>query len=337
MNNATKLILFALLSYLPTTYAQYTDQINTNRPGESMSGFAVGETIIQVETGVYGIMEEHTILNTETRGIGGDLALRYGVFMEELEIIANMRYQFDQQEDVIYTTNRNDFKQLTIGAKYLIYDPGKNYNPEPNLYSWKANRKFKFRDLLPAIAVYGGANLISGGNNPYTFPEDEISAKVMLITHNNYRKWVWVNNIIYDKFPTEYPSLGIISTLTRGFSEKWSGFVEFQGYDSDFYSDGIARLGAAHLLNDVMQIDASISGNFKDTPSILYGGIGFSWRFDANYTDILLPGKGDKEDEYNEDLQKQAEKKKKEKEARKNKRKNKKARLDEIDIKPDGN
>jgi hypothetical protein len=35
-----------------------------------------------------------------------------------------------------------------------------------------------------------------------------------------------------------------------------------------------------------MQIDASISTNFKDTPTVLYGGIGFSWRYDGNYKEV---------------------------------------------------
>ena len=308
MTGIKKIFPFAFLFVSAVAQAQYTDQINTNRPGESMSAFAVGKTIAQVETGIFGIMEEHEVLNYETRGVGLDLTLRYGAFLEELEFIADMQYQFDQFEDALYTHNRNDFRQFTIGAKYLVYDPDKYYTPEPNLKSWKAHRKFKFRTLIPAIAVYAGANIV-GKDNPYTFPDDGISPKVMLITHHHFGVWVWVNNIMYDKITTDYPSLGWISTLTRGFNERWSGFLEFQAYKSDFYADGIARIGAAHLLNDTMQVDASISSNFKGTPSILYGGVGFSWRFDANYNDILLPGAADGEVEKSE-LDKKMEKKK---------------------------
>lgn len=308
MTGIKKIFPFALLFVSYFAQAQYTDQINTNRPGESMSAFAVGETVAQVETGIYGIMEEHNILNYEAKGVGLDLTLRYGAFLEELEFIADMQYQFDQFEDALYTDNRNNFRQFTIGAKYLVYDPDKYYTPEPNLKSWKANRKFKFRTLVPAIAFYAGANFM-GKDNPYTFPDDGISPKVMLITHHHFGVWVWVNNIMYDKITTDYPSIGWISTLTRGFNESWSGFLEFQAYKSDFYADGIARIGAAHLLNDTMQVDASISSNFKNTPSILYGGVGFSWRFDANYNDVLLPGAADGEVEKSE-LDKKMEKKK---------------------------
>lgn len=286
--NRIKLLLFALPLFTSAiSYSQYTDQINSNRPGESMSAFAVGKTIIQVETGIYGITEKHDILNYDANGIGFDMALRYGAFVEELEFIAEFQYQFDQYSTPIENYNRNDFRQITFGVKYLIYNPDKFYEQKVNIYSWKANQKFRWRSLIPSVAVYGGANLI-GKNNPYTFPEDKISPKLMAITQNYFGKWVWVNNIIADKLTTEYPSYGFITTLTRGFNERWSAFGEFQGYKSDFYSDAIFRVGAAHLLGSNLQIDASISTNFKETPSILYGGIGFSWRFDMNYKNILI-------------------------------------------------
>lgn len=310
----SKFFPLALLFSTGIASAQYTDQINSNRPGESMGGFSVGKTVMQVETGVYGIKEKHDILNTETKGLGLDLQLRYGAFLEQLEFIADMQYQFDQFEDAIYTTNRNDFRQFTIGAKYLIYDPMKNYNPEVNIYSWKENHKFKWHSLIPAISVYAGVNL-TGKNNPYTFPDDGFSPKIMAITQNRFGNVIWVNNIIADKITTDYPSYGIISTLTRAFAAKWSGFVELQGYKSDYYADVIGRVGAAYLLNDNMQLDASISKNFKNTPSILYGGVGFSWRFDADYRDILLPGKADAEkDQSDMDKKMKKQKEKQEKE-----------------------
>jgi hypothetical protein len=285
-----------------------------------MSGFAVGKTVFQVETGIYGIWEDHDILNYDAKGVGLDLQLRYGAFLEELEFVADMQYQFDQYNNAIDSYSRNDFRQITLGAKYLIYDPDKNYKPVIDVISWKKTHKFKWRNLIPAIAAYGGVNIM-GKNNPYSFPDDGISPKIMAITHNHWGRWVWVNNIIADKITTDYPSYGLISTLTHGFNDKWSAFVEYQGYDSDYYSDIIFRVGAAHLLNDTMQLDASISKNVKDTPFLLYGGIGFSWRFDADYKDVLLPGESDAD--------KSKSKKEKEEEKKKDKKDDKK-RLDEF-------
>jgi hypothetical protein len=50
----------------------------------------------------------------------------------------------------------------------------------------------------------------------------------------------------------------------------------------------VLRGGAAYLIQENIQIDANFGVNFKNTPTIVMGGIGISWRFDENYSDILL-------------------------------------------------
>ena len=268
--------------------AQYTDVINSNRPGESMSGFSVGKTVIQVETGAFAIQEKHRLLDTESTGVGMDLSLRWGLFLEQLEFNLELQYQYDSYQTTLATTNRSALRQTNIGAKYLIYDPYKNYEEKVNIYSWKANHRFKWRQFIPAVGVYAGANL--NFNNPYTFDTDPtISPKLMLITQNQFSGgFVVVSNIIADKVTTDYPSYGYILTITKGINEKWSAFIENQGFKSDYYSDAIIRTGAAYLIRENMQLDASIGFNLKDTPSLLTGGIGFSWRFDKNYDPILI-------------------------------------------------
>ena len=271
-------------------YGQYTDQINSNRPGETMSAFAVGKSVIQIETGVYGIKQNHSLLNYDANGFGIDATLRWGLFTEKLELIADIQYQNEKYTTLFNSSNRADFKQTVLGAKYLIYDPFKNSQKKVNLYSWKANHGFRWRQLVPAVSVFAGANFTMA-DNPYSFSaESSISPKIMLITQNHLGdgRWVFVTNILTDYITTDFPSYGYVLTLTRGFNDKWSGFVENQGFKSDFYSDAIVRGGAAYLLNKNMQIDASISTSLKDTPSALYGGIGFSWRYDGNYKEVRI-------------------------------------------------
>lgn len=286
-----KILLIVAISMIPSIhYGQHTDQINSNRPGETMSAYAVGKSVIQIETGVYGIKQNHSLLNYDANGFGIDATLRWGLFMEKLELIADIQYQNEKYTTLFNSSNQADFKQTVLGAKYLIYDPFKNYEKKVNLYSWKANRTFNWHQLIPAVSVFAGANFTMA-DNPYSFsPESSISPKIMLITQNHLGdgKWVFVTNIIADYVTTDYPSYGYVLTLTRGFNDKWSGFVENQGFKSDFYSDAIVRGGAAYLLNKDMQIDASISTSLKDTPSVLYGGIGFSWRYDANYQEVRI-------------------------------------------------
>jgi hypothetical protein len=282
-------VIFLTISCL--TYGQHTDQINSNRPGETMSAYSVGKSVIQIETGIYGIKEKHNLLNYDANGFGLDATLRWGLFMEKLELIADIQYQNQQLTTLFSNTNKSDLKQTVLGAKYLIYDPFKNYEKKTNLYSWKANQAFDWHQLIPAVSVFAGANVIAPkNNNPYYTPESSISPKIMLITQNHLGdgRWVFITNIIADYITTDYPSYGYVLTLTRGFNDKWSGFLENQGFKSDLYSDAIVRGGAAYLLNKDMQVDASISTNFKDTPSMLYGGIGFSWRYDANYKEVRI-------------------------------------------------
>jgi len=311
MNRIAVLLPILTFFLINNINAQYTDVINSNRPGKSMSAFSVGKTVIQAELGVYGINEKHEFLEYQAKGIGTDLNLRYGAFLEQLELNIDLQYQNDKYEGYYENYDRKAFKQSIIGAKYLIYDPNKNYEEKIDVYSWKNNHKFKFRSLIPAVGIYAGMNL-NLTNNEFSFESDpKFSPKAMLITQNQLGKSVFVTNIIADKIGTEFPSYGYILTLTRGFSPEWIGFIETQGYISDYYADNVLRGGAAYLIQENLQIDLNIGVNFKNTPSILVGGFGISWRFDENYTEILLraPQEKSKKDKKGKDKSKDKGKK----------------------------
>jgi hypothetical protein len=288
-NNPSILLSFLLIPLW--SFAQYTDQINSNRPGETMSAFAVGKSVIQLETGAYGISQKHHLLNYVTNGYGIDATIRYGMFKEKLEFLADVQYQSQLYEARLITIDQKALKQTVLGAKYLLYDPFKNQEKKVNVYSWKVDKSFKWKQLIPAVSVFAGANITSA-NNPYHFSTKAgISPKVILITQNHFGdgSWVLVTNTIADYIGTEFPSYGYAVTLTKGLNKNWSGFIENQGYKSDFYSDLIVRSGAAYLVTEDLQLDVSASASLKNTPSIFYGGIGFSYRFDGNYQEIRTP------------------------------------------------
>ncbi len=287
-----KSLLYFLFFLIPAVhYAQYTDQINSNRPGESMSAFSVGKSVIQIESGAYGISQKHHLLNYVTNGYGVDLTLRYGILKEKLEFLVDMQYQDQLYESSFTEKKQKALKQTSFGAKYLIFDPFVNQEKKVNVYSWKVDKSFKWKQLIPAVSVFAGANF-TAANNPYHFsPNSSISPKVIVITQNHFGdgSWVFVSNTIAEYIGTEFPSYGYVITLTKGINEKWSGFIENQGYKSDFYSDAIVRAGAAFLVSEDFQIDASASASLKNTPAIFYGGLGFSWRYDGNYKEIKTP------------------------------------------------
>jgi hypothetical protein len=288
-----QLVFVSILGFFSQlSVAQFTDEINSNRPGKSMMAFAVGKKIIQTETGINYNYENHDLLDYQATGFVGELAIRYGAFKEELEFIAEIQYQNDLYKTSFLEEKRSGFKQLTLGAKYLIYDPFKNFDEKVNIYSWKANHSFKWRNLLPALSIYAGANF-NVGETPFNYApegieEPSFSPKVTAIAQNHFgNRWVLVTNLSYDKIGTDFASINYILTLTRGFNEKWSGFVENQGYMGDYYSDGILRAGAAFLFDPNMQLDASIGKNIKDTPNLFTVGIGFSWRFADQYEEVI--------------------------------------------------
>ena len=310
------ILIFGITSQI--SFGQFTDEINSNRPGRSMMAFSVGKSVFQTETGLHYVNEDHNTLDYKASGFMAEFDIRWGLFFEQLELIAEFQYQNDNYTSELLDKNRSALKKTLLGAKYLVYDPFKNYEEKPNLYSWKANHRFKWRQFIPAIAVYGGANL-NFSDNPFNFApvdieEPKVSPKAMIIAQNHFGShWVLVTNVAYNKIGSDFASIDYIVTLTRGFNKQWSGFIENQGYMGDYYSDGLFRMGAAYLFNKDMQIDASVGKNIKNTPSLFTGGIGFSWRFTKNIKEVKIakPGTETKTDKKM--------KKKGEKEAKKRK------------------
>ncbi|WP_310991782.1 transporter [Aequorivita marina] len=297
MHNKLPTLLGICLICFSSVSAQYTEMINTNRPGGSQGAFSVGTNVLQFESGVSYGKEEHELLETETNGLAIDYAIRYGFWKERLEVSLTGEFQSNSITDNRSTnpyeyTNAN-FKSNTVGAKYLVYDPYRKRELEgPNLYSWKANNTMQWRDLIPAIAVYAGANF-DFKDNPFT-PEAEssISPKFVLSTQNNFRGgWVFVTNIIVDRITTDFPTYGYILTLTHATNRYFSIFVENQGLKSDFYSDQLLRGGVAALISPNLQVDLSLTYSFKDTPSKLYGRAGVAYRFDMHNRDEFLEDK----------------------------------------------
>lgn len=291
-----KFLSFAVLLTFQLSNAQYTDIVNSNRPSESMSAFAVGITVIQLEGGLGYINEKDNTFAVDTldykaNGVMGDLNVRYGFFKEQLEVLLELSYQKDSQVFSNRERGRSGLKSSTIGLKYLVYDPFKFYEENVNLYSWKANHKFKMSQLIPIVAVYGGMNL-NFSNNKFLIGAEElaiVSPKLMLITQNIFgEQIVFITNTFLDKMVTEGQQLGYLLTATKGFNERWSAFAEYKGLSNKFYKDNFISAGGAYLLNGNLQIDASISKSLKDSPSIMYGGIGVTWRSDTNYKDHLI-------------------------------------------------
>ncbi len=324
--------VLTLLFFLPFAgISQYTDVINSNRPGVSVSAYAVGRNVVQAEMGLFYEQKDHTLLNTESNIWGTDISLRYGLLFEKLEL--NYEGTF-QAQNLTYLnfdleTNRRDFSRNRLGLKFLVYDPFKN--PEankPNLYSWRANHKFQFKNLLPAVSIYGGANFVLG-DNPFYVGEPTISYRGMIATQSRLTpRFVLITNTAFDRITTDDPELSYTISLSHAFrNPKWSVFVEHQGINSDRYSDLLIRGGIAHLLKENIQFDFNMGASLKNTPTRIFFGIGGSYRMDF-HKDKLKPIEDQEADQNGGAIDKRAMKKKK-------KEKNKKGSgAEDIDLGP---
>ena len=294
---APKHILSFILSAIPfLAISQYTDVINSNRPGQSVSAYAIGKNVLQTEFGFSFDRQKHSLLSTESTFIGADVSLRYGLLLETLEINWEATFLNENRNFITLGNNKkfSDFYINRIGLKYLVYDPFKN--PEknkPNLYSWRANHSFKLKDLIPAISVYAGTNLVLG-NNRFYIGEPTISPRIMVATQNRLTaRIVLITNIAYDRIGTDFPEMSYVISLSYGLKNpKWSIFIENQGIKSDRYRNFLVRSGAAYLFNKNFQIDTHFGVNFKNTPFkntpfSIFGMLGTSYRFDM-HTDIPI-------------------------------------------------
>lgn len=312
--------------------SQYTDVINSNRPGLSVSAYAVGKNVVQAELGFFYEQRDHAILNTQSDIWGSDISLRYGLLFEKLEL--NFEGTF-QDQDITYSNfdllaKRRDFSRSRLGLKYLVYDPFKN--PEankPNLYSWRANNKFQLKNLLPAISFYGGANFTLG-DNPFYVGEPTLSYRAMIATQSRLTpRFVLITNTAYDRIGTDFPELSYLISISHAFrNPKWSVFVEHQGIQSDRYSDVLLRGGIAHLLKENLQLDINMGASFKNTPSRIFIGIGGSYRMDF-HKDSLIPIEDQAADQNGGAIDKNAMKKEK-----RNRKRNKGTGAEDIDLGP---
>jgi Putative MetA-pathway of phenol degradation len=190
-----------------------------------------------------------------------------------------------QKDTYVFTSpvERSSMRKVVAGLKYLVYDPYKK-EKKPNMYSWKANNSFQWNSLIPAVSLYAGMN-INFFDNAFLIKQDPLfDPKVVLITQNQFSNaQVFTTNFYMDKIMNDDKTYGYVLTYTKGFGDKWSIFLENKGFKSNAYSDLIGTCGIAYLVNSDLQVDINISKSWKDTPSLLYGGAGVSWRFDGNF------------------------------------------------------
>lgn len=273
--------------------AQYTDVINSNFPGKSMGAYAVGRKVVQLESEFFYEKNQHDRLKNQQSNYGINYLVRYGIWREQLEIVLDgtlMQSQRQQNVPPFLQENAFGFVRNTLGAKYLIYDT--SFLDKPNLYSWKANAKFSWRKMIPAISLYVGANFFQKNRFLYEVMNQDfptVSPKALLSLQSHPMPGVvLVGNLVADNFVSKNAAQWrYVLTLTHNlYSQRWSIFIENEGITSSYYKDSLLRMGATYLFSKELQINASGALSWKTTPTRYMAGLGISYRIYNRHKDI---------------------------------------------------
>jgi len=282
-------MLFLSMMWLQHSFAQYTQVINSKRPGFSESPFAVGTRVYQVEAGMFYQNSNEKNISALKNSLGTDLFLRTGLLSEKLECNLNFKYQKDDylsQLDPEKTAQLNGFSQFTFGVKYLIYKPIYK-DPLKEIRSWKEKMKFDKKRLIPSVGIYAGlnTNLLS-----QDYKLAAMSPKVALLLQNDFDDYtIWVNNIIVDYFNIkEMRTYSYISTLSYAMTDRFSIFAEHQGVFLPLKKEFKLGGGTAYLLNQDLQLGLNMHWDMKTDHLNLYGGLGVSWRLDKHKEKIII-------------------------------------------------
>lgn len=282
--------------------AQYTELINSKRPGFSDSPFSVGTNVYQVEAGLfYKDIGNYLFKDPElqianrysSQTFGTDVSIRVGKFLDKLELDLDMAFVYesrDYSQPEVINISKLGLSKLTIGAKYLVYMPTYE-DKSKEIRSWKKRNSFDKKRLIPAVGIYAGLNtnfLTELYKNP-----DGISPRFAVFTQNNLSgKLIVLTNLIADNMFTAYTEYSFIATTTYSLSAKVSVFGEGQVFQrKDVPNDYQFGIGGAYLLNKDMQVDGSarfINDERGDHTFLV--GMGFSWRLDKHEDQFKLIG-----------------------------------------------
>tara|TARA_B100000787_G_scaffold159892_2_gene138468 strand:- start:47943 stop:49469 length:1527 start_codon:yes stop_codon:yes gene_type:complete len=265
-----------------TILAQYTNIINSNRPGFSESPYSVGTGVYQLETKIFYRKTNIYPTFSRPKSEGIDFLFRTSFFLEKLEINLNFAVQKEQVSfQNIFNSNyyKTGFSKLTVGAKYLVYEQ-KYADKSKEIRSWVARNKFDWKRLIPSVAAYVGLNT---GIPDDIYKASSFSPKAGVLLQNDItNNFNIITNIYYDRIGTELPEFSYIITATFSFNKRWSTFIENQTMLDKFEYQSNIGSGIAFLYNRNIQVNSSLRLLANAKYSGFYASIGASYRFDRH-------------------------------------------------------
>lgn len=243
-----------LISSSFSAYSQFNETIRTDRPGQSIVPFAVGQGVFQVQSGVdyFGSSNNPTLKNT---GFLSNTVIRYGL-TEPFEINAQIEYKGENLKDGGVQTSLTGWSALDIGMRYNIYS-GEGYKPSVG---------FNIRLRIPRV----------GGD----YSIDQLAPRAILVTSQSLSdkfslttNWggAWSG---FDGIPKGLYTANIAYSATPKMSIFIENYGNIRRSDFNTYFD----TGLGYLITSDLQLD--LSGGYAKNEGVneffISGGI--SWR-----------------------------------------------------------
>lgn len=279
-----KLTLFFLLFLIgfSSIYSQYTEVINSNKPGFSESPYSVGTGVYQFESNLF--LRNTSIEPTFSipQSMGFDLLFRTSFLLERLELNVQMSYQKDKVAfKNIFTSEyaTTGFRDFTIGAKYLVFQ--QEYDDKSKeVRSWKKRMAFDTKRLIPSVAIYAGLNTDFVND---IYKTGSMSPKAGILLQNNLSNdFNVITNFYYDKIGTDFSEFSYIVTGTYTFSDRWSAFFENQTLFQKHQNNTNLGTGLAYLFTKDLQINTSARLLSEGQAQGFYGSVGVSYRINRH-------------------------------------------------------
>lgn len=287
-NLKSKLFVLIFIMSCFSLTAQYTEVINSNKPGLSESPYSVGSGIYQFESNFFYKNTSHLVNFSIPNSYGFDLIFRTSFLFEKLEVNTHLTYQKDEVNFRNAPANNytaNGLSRFTVGAKYLLYQP-EYKDKSQEVRSWKRRMAFDKKRLIPSVAIYAGLNTNLVGD---IYKTGTMSPKAgILLQHNLSNQFNIITNIFYDQIGTDFENYSFIITSTYNYNIRWSSFLENQTLFFNNQTNFNFGAGFAYLFSENLQINAS--GRFINEASLggYFLGLGLSYRIDKHKDSFKL-------------------------------------------------
>ncbi len=284
MNKKCLAIFLLLMIASYSNYAQYTEVINSNRPGQSESPYSVGSGVYQFEAGLFFRKAAAIPTFSNPQALGLNLQFRTSFFDDSLEFnvttaFQNDTYAFKNIFESSYT--KLNFSQFTVAAKYLVYAP--NYKKKSlEIRSWKKRHAFGWDRWIPHVGLYAGVNF---GNLLGDFHKrGAITPKFGVLLQNELSNELnVVTNLYYNYAWGRLPEWSYIVTATYNFNFHWSGFAEHQALFNKQEKQSNLGVGLAYLFSNDLQFNSVLRTTFQAENTVgIYAGLGASYRIDKH-------------------------------------------------------